>query len=159
MLELEVALDASAEQILFALRAGRFSNFSVPLGGAILRLFRRVVKQNFDSAGKLASPRWAPLSPRTLLEKARRGFGGKPIMRRTDRLYRSLTLGVRTSDSVVEVTPTSLRFGTSVEYAGFHQRGGRHLPRRQLLPDPMPATVGEECRQILRDWLVEGRGA
>lgn len=159
MLELEAELDANAAQLLFALRAGRFSDFSVPLGGAVLRLLRRVAKQNYDSAGGFATPGWAPLAPSTLREKQRLGYGRKPIMRRTDRLYRALALGRATADSIVEVTKTSLRYGTSLAYAAFHQLGGLRLPRRQVLPDPMPASVGDELRQILRDWIVLGKGA
>jgi len=166
MLALETALDANAEQLLFALRAGRFSDYTVPLKGAILRMFRRVFKENYDTGasrigggGFHATPRWAPLKPRTLREKLRLGYGRKNIMRRTDRLYRSLTLNRRTPDGIMKVTKTSLTVGTNVPYAAFHQRGNANLPRRQVVPDPMQKTVGEECRQILRDWIVLGKGA
>src|ERR1043165_2941998 len=158
MLELQTELNATAEQILFALRAGRFSHYRVPLKGAMLRLLRRAWKESYDNTGSFATPRWAPLSPRTIREKIRLGFGRKPIMRRTDRLYRSLTLQAKTRDGIVRVSETTLEVGTAVPYAAFHQRGGRILPRRQVLPDPAPKTLAEGARKILRDWIVEGRG-
>lgn len=162
MYELEAALDASSEQLMFALQAGRFSDFSQPLGGAILRLLRRVAKENFDGLGVHAAGGWPPLKPSTLAQRARLGLGGLPMMQRTRRLYRSLALGRRTEDSIVEVGKTSLRWGTSLAYAGIHQqtdRKGKIIPMRQVIPDPLPAEVGPQIRQILRDWIIEGGGA
>jgi phage gpG-like protein len=160
MFRLEVELGGSAEQLLFALRAGRFDSYRVPLQGAIARLLRRVLRQNFEERGSFATPRpWAPLARSTIRDRIRQGYGGKPMMRRTDRLYRSLTLQRASADGVFEVTDDSITLGSRVEYAQYHQRGNAILPRRQLIPDPMPTWVGDECRRILREWLLEGKGA
>lgn len=162
MFELEAELNASAEQLLFALRAGRFSDYSVPLGGAVLRLMRRVAKENFDAEGVHARGGWPPLAPSTVRERRRLGYGNLPMMQRTRRLYKSLAGGRSTADSIVEVTPTSLRWGTRVPYADYHQQTqgpGKLLPLRQVVPDPMPGYVEPELKQILRDWIIEGRGA
>lgn len=161
MIELESELNATGEQLLFALRAGRFSDYSVPLGGAILRLMRRVAKENFDTEGGHARGGWPPLAPSTLAERARLGYGNLPMMQRTRRLYKSLAGGRSTADSIVEVTPTSLTWGTRTPYAIYHQSDAprTRLPLRQVIPDPMPGYVEPELKQLLRDWIIEGRGA
>ena len=161
MIELESELNATGEQLLFALRAGRFSDYSVPLGGAVLRLLRRVAKENFDGEGIHARGGWPPLAESTLRERARLGYGNLPMMQRTRRLYKSVAGGRSTADSIVEVSPTELVWGTRVPYADYHQSDAprTRLPRRQIIPDPMPAYVGPELKQILRDWIIEGRGA
>jgi hypothetical protein len=53
---------------------------------------------------------FAPLSPRYSAWKAKH-FPGKPILRATDRLYKSLT-EASTEDSVYIVTPRSITLGT-----------------------------------------------
>lgn len=86
---------------------------------------------NFAANG-LPSGGWSPLDPQYGAWKSTR-FPGAPPMVRTGALFRSLTT---LSDSVNQVRGSSAQFGTSVEYAAFHQRGTRHMPKRQVLFEP-----------------------
>lgn len=81
------------------------------------------------AAGGLPGP-WAPLSPSYAAWKATH-YPGKTILRRTDRLYASLTS--RSPDTVWEVTPRTIRFGTRVPYFVYHQTGTRRMPARPPL--------------------------
>jgi phage gpG-like protein len=75
------------------------------------------------------------MSPAYAARKAL-AYPGQPIMRRTDRLYDSLTS--ETSDTIYDVAPQRLVMGTTVEYSEKHQEGGGRLPPRvhvQLLDD------------------------
>lgn len=98
-------------------------------------------------------PSWPKLSPAYAAWKSGR-YPGMPIMRRTDRLYNSLTS--RTSDTVWSTGPRSLRFGTKVPYWPVHQYGSRDgtLPARPtlvLLPHSFRAvflTVGRYLNDL-----------
>lgn len=71
---------------------------------------------------------WPALAPRTIKEK-----GHSRILYRTGRLMESLTR--RTTDSIREsydeLRNHGISFGTSVEYATFHQEGTRRMPQRE----------------------------
>lgn len=56
-----------------------------------------------------------------------------PIMRKTDRLFESLT-NLRGAPN--EVNRRNARFGTAVEYARFHQDGTRKMAKRQVVFEP-----------------------
>lgn len=164
MIGIEAELDASAEQVRFALLAGRFDDFTPVLTGSVLTTLRSMAQEQFDSKGALGTPVWPlTLSPRTIREKHRLGFGHKPMMRRTDRLYFSLTK--RHPDAVVEATEDTLTFGTRVPYAAPHQSGSSRyqgdtlvvLPQRQVIPDPIPTRFVDQIRAHLTAWLLEGR--
>lgn len=156
MIQLEAELDASEAEIRFGIVAGRFDDFRPVLAGAVLSTLRTMERTQFDSRGSLGTPVWPmTLAASTIREKHRLGFGNKPMMRRTDRLYLSLTK--RHADAVVEPTEDSLTFGTRVPYARFHQTGGPRLPQRQVIPDPVPEATLAEIRESLRDYLLEGR--
>lgn len=73
---------------------------------------------------------WAELSPVTIAAK-----GHDRILVDTGRLMASLTSD--SPDAIREIvtgvhTPT-MSFGTSVEYAGYHQTGTEHMPARPVL--------------------------
>lgn len=74
--------------------------------------------------------KWKSLSPAYAARKAKK-TPGKTILMATGRLQASVT--AKTEDSVIEETPTSLTFGTTVKYAKFHQRGTRRMPQREFL--------------------------
>jgi phage gpG-like protein len=87
---------------------------------------------------------WAPLSPAYAAWKAKR-YPGKSILRRTDRLYESLTQ--RSPDTVWEITPRTIRFGTRVPYWKYHQTGTRRMPARPPLV-LLDATWQDLVRQV-----------
>lgn len=61
-----------------------------------------------------------------------------PLMRRTQRLFRSLTVAGH-SEQVFEVSAKTIEFGTIVPYAQYHQ-DGRGVPMRKVV-DLTPAQV------------------
>lgn len=157
---LAIELDATELQVEFALLAGRFDDFSPVLGGAVLERFRQMERDVFDTEGAAYGPRWDPLAESTLRERARLGFPPGPILDRTHRLRKSVAAGRKTADSIVEVSPFGLTFGTSVEYADYHQQSdgfGLTMPLRQFIPEPVPPDVLADIDGYLRDWLIEGR--
>lgn len=62
-----------------------------------------------------------------------RGFGswGKASLIKTGRLFRSYTQP-NSSENIAEVTKGSLRFGSSVPYARYHEEG-RGTPQREVI--------------------------
>lgn len=75
---------------------------------------------------------WAPLSPRTVREKARAGYGAMPILWRRGTLGESLAIkGAEGNVSVV--TATGVTLGTDIPYAHYHQEGTRKMPARKIV--------------------------
>ena len=92
--------------------------------------FLEMEREQFASEGRSGSGGWAPLSPRYAALKAQR-YPGRGILVRTGALRGSLTAtGGR---HIRKLTANSLRLGTSVPYAGFHQRGTRRMLQRKVV--------------------------
>lgn len=89
--------------------------------------FRAIEAEHFDAEG----PGWAPLSPKYAARKLRL-YGDKPILRATDKLYRSMTIK-GAEGNVSRVQPMSAEFGTSIFYAIFHQTGTVKMPAREVI--------------------------
>lgn len=109
---------------------------------------RRANAKNFSSNG-LPVGGWAPLSPPYAAWKA--AHGGGPPMQRTGRLFRSL---VSLSGPPNTITPMWARFGTEVDYAGFHQYGTRKMPKREVVYEPFGFAA--DLADRARDHLVHG---
>lgn len=105
----------------------------------------KVVRGRFDSQG----PGWAPLKPSTL--RSRR-FPGKPILQQTGKLKASLTNG---RGMIWRAGPRSLRYGSSVRYYEFHQRGTRHMAARTMVV--FTQQIGHELEQRALRWIHLGR--
>lgn len=91
---------------------------------------RGIERRQFDSQGQFASGGWMPLAPSTTRAKARHGLSRR-ILKATGALEASL---VGPGAGHVEIiSPHQLVFGTSVGYAGFHQRGTKRMPRRRVI--------------------------
>lgn len=105
---------------------------------------------NFASNG-LPSGGWAPLDAEYGSWKATR-FPGAPPLVRTGKLFNSLTT---TANTATSIKGSSAEFGTTVEYAKFHQRGTSKMPKRQIVFEP-PLFAGELARRIGR-FTVDGR--
>jgi phage gpG-like protein len=91
-------------------------------------------RQMFRTQGGFGrSGNWKPLSPEYAELKAKK-YPGKTILRREDRLFRSLT--ATSEDSVSTGTGGQglyvFRFGSRVPYTIFHQRGTPRMPARKL---------------------------
>jgi phage gpG-like protein len=112
--------------------------------------FVRVERRQFASEGAYGSGGWAPLSPRYAAWKAAH-YPGKPILRRTDDLWRSLTTG----PAIRVITPSMMIVGSDVAYGRYHQRGGPKLPRRR--PVEFPEAERREWVKILQRFIVTGK--
>ena len=106
----------------------------------------------FHSEGSSAGHPWEPLQVDYAVWKEEH-FPGQTILRRTDRLYDSLT-EPGGPDNIFEVGPNSVRVGTTVPYADYHHEGTPKMPQRSL-------AVGPEFRQIAAEmvasWLDGGQ--
>ncbi len=92
--------------------------------------FQRVEEDLFQSEGASGGKRWAPLSQPYAQRKAA-AFPGKTILRRSDRLWRSLT--GTTSDTVREIKKDRAAYGTKVPYGRIHHGGRGNNPRRLVI--------------------------
>jgi len=119
----------------------RAHNLEVPFR-AFLEFWYERERREFEIEG---DPAWPALSPLYRAWKARH-FPGKTILRRTDRLYESLTSPG--GENIAMVTPRTIRFGTRVPYWGHHQRGSGVLPRRPPLV-MRPAWLRELARSSM----------
>lgn len=96
------------------------------------------------AAGGLPSGGWKP----------RKDAYAWPIMKKTGRLFNSLT---NMSGPPNTVTPTGAHiFGTDVEYAKFHQYGSfdRSLPKRQIIFNP--TGFSELMGRKAASWVARG---
>lgn len=107
-----------------------------PAWPQVYAAWRAQERELFATQGRSADLAWPRLSPGYAAWKARR-FPGKTLLRRTDRLYDSLTASAY-PDQVYAAGPAWLKMGTKVPYAAYHQRGdigaqrsGR--PRREMV--------------------------
>jgi phage gpG-like protein len=141
----------------------RFLRFSRAVSDAsaafaeIAGLLSEATRENFDTRGVSGGSRWQDLAPATVARKARRGLDPR-ILRATGRLYASLVggegstgrargLGGRfisgAGDHIEEITPSSLKWGSSVPYGVFHQSSA---PRR-VIPYRPPVRLNESQRR------------
>lgn len=111
-----------------------------PAWRSIITHLRRATLEQFATQGGRSGQQWQPLTLPYSTQKARR-FPGQPILRASDALFRSLV--EQTPDSVVEIAPQALTYGTRRFYGRFHQRGDRPQPKRQFL-----AIVEQDRTQI-----------
>lgn len=117
--------------------------------------FLRANLEQFNSSGARGGQTWAPLTEKYGKWKAKR-FPGKPILVRTERLRRSLTLGGSgTGDQVLDMQPMTLTMGTMVPYARFHQRGTKRMVARPVLQP----TRRDIDRMVSRLYRFAERGA
>lgn len=122
--------------------------------GQVLVNFAR---QAFRDPSKRPAP-WPGLSPRTLAQKKKKGYGSKPLIA-------SGTLA--RSPRVISVTRNEVVVGSDravgpYSLAAIHQLGAprRHIPARPFFPfqngQTMPAAR-EQVTAVLRAWLNAGR--
>ncbi len=103
------------------------------------------VKQQFDSQGGRTQG-WRALSPDYAAWKLAQ-VGSQPILVFTGRMRRSLI--TRTGESIRHISPLSMKWGTSVDYAIYHQRGTGKMPQRRII------DLTEDDRRSLMKLLQE----
>lgn len=121
-----------------------------PAWDVLSHSFSQMEREQFGSLGAYGGQTWSPLSPRYAAWKARH-FPGKSIMQRSGDLFRSLA-GAAPSIDIRELNYAI--FGTDVEYAGFHQRGGGNLPQRKVIE--MPDSLRRQWVKVIQRYLVTG---
>ena len=97
-------------------------------------IFMEFEKKVFETEGGYASADWEPLNPAYAAYKERT-YGSKTIMRRSDRLYKSLTSASH-SEHYYQSGPSFMEVGTRTLYARAHHFGYEKmgLPSRLLIP-------------------------
>lgn len=114
-----------------------------PAWPAVLRVFRGLVAQAFETEGASTGAPWPQLAERTQRDRAAHGFPPThPILQRTKRLLRSLTIG---DGGFADMGPQHLTIGSDVEYFVYHQS---NKPRRRL-PRRAPALFTMDDRHAL----------
>jgi phage gpG-like protein len=84
-------------------------------------------RRTFRAEGR--PKKWAPLAPATIADRIRKGFGPRPILKRTGRLMDSLTKPNH-KDQIFKVTRNSMTLGSEVPYHKYHQRRKGKIPQR-----------------------------
>jgi hypothetical protein len=108
-------------------------------------------KEHFASRGRRWRTPWKPLAPSTVAQKRRAGFMNEPLVRTTE-LRTELTnrpLGVE------HIRASDVEAGTNLDYARFHQRGTKKMPRRALINAEAVAREGAASSAIAT-WIVNG---
>jgi len=105
---------------------------------------------NFAANGLPSGSAWDPLDPQYGAWKSV-NFPGAPTLVRTGNLFRSLT---ETNSIAISVRGSTAEFGTTVEYAKFHQQGTTKMPKRQIVFEP-PGFANELSRRI-GSFIVDG---
>lgn len=146
-----------AEQISFAIDtlSEKVSDLT-PVWRDIAKDLMEWEAEIFESQGAAIGRSWAPLSPKTIRQKQRKGYPLAPLIR-TGRLKASLTQE-GAEDMILIIEPTSLTFGSArtVErgdwfLAPIHHFGApsRNIPARALMPDE--SQIGQRFRD---KWLA-----
>lgn len=136
--------------------------FFARLPGAVHhQLERGGVKAAASIAGRARSkigvmqPSWAPLSPRTLEDKARLGYSGdgSPLLR-TGEMRDSI--GSRTTGDLKYSIGSDYKVsGTEVPLLQLHELGTKNMPPRPVL-GPAAIEQRREVQEILGDALLKG---
>lgn len=87
---------------------------------------------NFAQNGLPSGDAWSPLDPQYGAWKSR-NFPGRGTLVRSGNLFRSLT-NMKGSPSYI--SRLTAEFGTSVDYAKYHQHGTFKMPKRQVVFEP-----------------------
>lgn len=88
-------------------------------------------KINFNSNGSMVGG-WKPLKPKSIRDKARSGYGNRPPMIRSGKLYRSVT---KRPFDIEQIGRTKMVIGTGLKYAAPHFYGAPkiNLPSRKYI--------------------------
>lgn len=110
-------------------------------------LLRQASERQFQTEGAYTGEKWPELALSTQRDRLRHGYPAKhPILVRTHRLIDSLTRSAD-PDHVEEPSADSLRFGTRVPYAVYHQSS---RPRHKIPFRPPVGLTEADKRAIVR---------
>ena len=149
-INIEVNVDMANAMARLAAMEARAENFT-PVFIAARKDLERANSANFAANGLPSGKAWAPLDPQYGSWKSL-NFPGRSTLVRTGRLFRSLR-NLKGAPSYI--SPNVAEFGTSVEYAKFHQYGTSKMPKRQIVFHT-PAFV-KETAQNAGKYVADGR--
>lgn len=135
---------SGAPPVMRALLSGR-TDFRAPLRTVALYLNAQA-RKCFDEQRAPDGTPWAKFKRPP---SVKRGGSSSKLLRDTGILMGSMTAQVQ--GHVEEVTATSLRWGSNVPYAAFHQYGTRFIPARPFLG--ITAKDVERIGLIVTEWL------
>lgn len=103
-------------------------------------------EQQFDTQGSRFGSKWKALDRRTQIQKARLGYGSKPILERTGRLRAGFKKEVQTYKVTVS---------NPVTYYPYHQLGMGYNPKRTMLypTETMKGNIIEVLNKAIRALL------
>jgi len=147
------------ENVLFAVDtlSERVLNLE-PVWRQIAKDLMELEVQIFATQGSVIGRPWAPLSPKTIKQKQRKGFPLEPLVR-TGRLRASLT-DETSNEMVLDIDNFGLTFGSArlVDrgdwfLAPIHHFGAprRNIPARALMPDSQ--QLAERFRDRWQDYF------
>lgn len=116
------------------------------LGKAVGHIFRKEWKENFDREGvddyRTGFVKWQDIKPATKARRIKRGYGVKPILQNTKRLYNAVIKKGNAENINVVYNGTGL-FGVSTYYGIYHQsrRPRKVIPRRQFVAVSKSALI------------------
>ena len=138
----EQAIDSTLDRL-----TERAQNLT-PIWPEVKTRLHEIISDAFEhEGGSTAAGRWAPLSAKYAVWKAR-NFPGKPILERTGRLRASITGG---PEETVVMAPHRLLLQSQVPYGGFHQMGTAVMPRRA--PIGLTSEQGRQIVFIISRWM------
>jgi len=151
-ISIDVFGDKEVERTL--VRFGERANNMRPAFEDLHKRFLQMNKRQFNTQGASGSGGWKALKPATVAFKERNGLDPR-IMHASGRLRSSLTGSGQ--GAIKRVTNDEVFFGTSVEYAGPHQKpkSGNPLPRRKVIE--FTETEKREWTKVIQRQIV-GRG-
>lgn len=95
---------------------------------------------------------WPALSP-AYDQWKHTAYPGQPLMRLSDRLYESLTS--QTGDTIWEVGPKHITFGSRVPYFEYHMTGTSKMPARPPLQISEDAV--KKLTRMIENYILTGR--
>lgn len=121
-------------------------NLTVPFRKSADMLIGVFSKDVFATEGAAIGERWQRLSPYTVAQKARLGYGGKGILERTGKMRRSFTSVVASDQAVIRNT---------ADYFKYHQSNQprKKLPRRVIMK--LGEQQKEQVVKIFQRYLQE----
>ena len=120
-----------------------------PIWEDVATAMRGRLVQTFADEG----PGWQGLAPLTQALRRARGYGAAhPILVQTGALKRSLTVA-GAADSIEDIQPQSLTFGTRIPYATTHQHGTGRVPARPML---QPEQLIRVVSRAIEDHITAG---
>ena len=147
--DLHISIDGVEEAIITLDNLVRRSaNLTQPFQ-AFQKYWFRSIEEVFEAGGDPVP--WPELSP--AYARAMHAGDTTPTMRLSDRLYESLTS--QTSDTVWNVGPRHVEFGSRVPYFEFHQEGRGNNPVRQTLV--LTDEAAQQLVRLIEQWVMTGR--